>query len=371
MLSTTMRLLTLLGFLIVSCHSFLAPPPRVAEQQQQRQQQRTLTSSLSAEEREEQDDDEVTTVQIEATLDDEKVTKLFAWVSRAFAGDGRYNDLMLALAAVFGNLPALEPMVQEAMELLPEDAENTVCGASYSLEAREEASLGAMGAAQWTGAWKTRPHAIMDISHFESVEDWIKTLPRGCRRTIQNKALVQNFTIASKPIVPSQAAPHSSLAHFRCVMEHEVRLLAYSPQGFFDALSVGVSRYIGTTRMVGEIQEYRDAESGKVLGFAHEVRKGNVIRGQWFYGTDEASQRYVWFRSVYEVVKRAIATDGIDIVDLGPSGSDAFSELKAKYGFVSVDEWTEVADYTGAFWYDDVKTQLESDELSRMRLYEY
>lgn len=351
-----MRLLTLIGFLTVSCHSFLAPRVLV--------QQRALTS-LAAE----QEEDEVT-VQIDASLDDEKVTKLFAWVSRAFAGDGRYNDLMLALAAVFGKLPALEPMVEEAMELLPED-EDTVCGASYSLGAREEASLGAMGAAQWTGAWKTRPHAIMDISNFESVDDWIKTLPRGCKRTIKNKALAQNFTITSKPIVPSEPAPHSSLAHFRCVIEHEVRLLAYSPQGFFDALSVGVSRYIGTTRMIGEIQEFRDAESNKVLGFAHEVRKGNVIRGQWFYGTDEASQRYVWFRSVYEVVKRAIATDGIDVVDLGPSGSDAFSELKAKYGFASVDEWTEVADYSGAFWYDDVKTQLESDELSRMRLYEY
>ena len=39
------------------------------------------------------------------------------------------------------------------------------------------------------------------------------------------------------------------------------------------------------------------------------------------------------------------------MVDLGPSGSDAFSELKARYGFVSVDDWPAAADYTGPFVY--------------------
>merc|ERR1719401_395857 len=170
------------------------------------------------------------------------------------------------------------------------------------------------------GAWKTRPHSLLDISDFSSVDDWIKTLPRGCKRTIQKKALKENFIVTTRPIIPDQPAPHSSLAHFRCVIEHQVRLLPDSPEGFFDGLSIGISRYIGTTQMVGEIQEYRDADTGKVLAFAHEVRKGNVIRGQWFYGTDEASNRYVWFHSVYELVRRAIDMEGIKIVDLGPSG---------------------------------------------------
>ena len=39
------------------------------------------------------------------------------------------------------------------------------------------------------------------------------------------------------------------------------------------------------------------------------------------------------------------------MVDLGPSGSDSFSQLKSRYGFVSVDDWTKVADYTGPFYY--------------------
>ena len=39
-------------------------------------------------------------------LTDERIKSLFAWISRAFAGDDDYNNLMLAMAAIFGmNLP--------------------------------------------------------------------------------------------------------------------------------------------------------------------------------------------------------------------------------------------------------------------------
>ena len=137
-----------------------------------------------------------------------------------------------------------------------------------------------------------------------------------------------------------------------CVVAHEVRLLSYGVEGFFDALAEAVSRYVGTTRMTGEIREYRSAE-GKVIAIAHEVRKGKTIRGQWFYADDEAAKNYVWFHSVYDLVRRSIDADGVNVVDLGPSGSDAFSELKARYGFRSVDDWPAVADYSGDFWYID------------------
>jgi hypothetical protein len=72
-----------------------------------------------------------------------------------------------------------------------------------------------------------------------------------------------------------QPAPHSSLAHFRCVVAHEVRLLSnmYGEEAFFDALAEAVSRYIGTTRMTGDIREYRHATSNKVIAIAHEVHK--------------------------------------------------------------------------------------------------
>ena len=293
------------------------------------------------------------TVELEVGLDDEKVKTLFAWISRAFDGDERYNNLMLAIAAVFGNLPDDSKPVEmsrEALKLFPAD-EEALTGEPFSLYERESASLGAMGAAQWTGQWKTRPHALLSLHNLTTVEDWEKTLPRGCRRTLKRSLQEnQNFTVTARPIRNDQPAPHSSLAHFRCVFEHEVRLLTYSADSFFDALAHAVSRYMGTTRMAGVIREYRCTETGRVLAFAHEVQKGQTVRGQWFYATDEASKRYIWFHSVRSLVERAIASDVVETVDLGPSGSDDFSQLKARYGFVSVDDWPAVADYRGPFW---------------------
>ena len=217
-------------------------------------------------------------------------------------------------------------------------------------------SLGAMGAGQWTGRWRTRPHALLDVRGYGDVDEWAKSLPRGARRTLA-KSLAQNFTVTSKVIDGDAPAPHSSLAHFRCVVEHEARLLAKSPDAFFEALQVAISRYMGTTQQAGVIREYRDAETGRVLAFAHEVQKGRCMRGQWFYGTDAASKRYVWFHSVHELVRRAIESDGVDHADLGPSGSDSFTELKERYGFESVEDWHLVADYSGGFRHGDVESE--------------
>jgi hypothetical protein len=303
-----------------------------------------------------------TVVQIDTFLAEDKVTSLFAWISRAFEGDARYGNVMLAVVAIFGNMkPDSTPvqLVQEARRYLPPE-EKTV-GDSFSLAEREQASLGAMGAAQWTGRWKTRPHALLNVRNLTHVDEWVQTLPRGCRRTIA-RALAQNFTVTAKPILPDQPAPHSTLAHFRCVVEHEVRLLTAGGDdayGFLEALSEAVGRYVGTTRMTGEIREYRNATTGRVIAIAHEVGKGKTIRGQWFYATDVASKNYVWFHSVYDLVRRAIDDERADVVDLGPSGTDAFSELKERYGFESVDDWPAVANYQGDFWFGkDVEDQI-------------
>jgi len=243
-------------------------------------------------------------------------------------------------------------LLEKALEQVP--GEEELVGDPIPIDDREYYSLGAMGAGQWTGQFMTRPHALLELKNITSVDDWVKSLPRGCRRTIK-KALAQNFTVAALPILDSKPAPHSSLAHFRCVVAHEVRLISSKsgdPNAFFDALGEAISRYMGTTRMAGEIREYRNID-GKIIGLAHEVRKGRVIRGQWFYVDDEAAKQYVWFHSVYDLVRRSIEEEDVDVVDLGPSGSDAFSELKARYGFRSVTDWPAVADYRGDFWYID------------------
>lgn len=327
-------------------------------------------------------------IYLEPELTDERVTTLFAWVCQSFQGDSRYGNLMLAMVAVFGlNVPETsEPklLAQLALDKLRQDddddddlnIEDTLHGAPISLGQREQSSLGAMGAGQWMGQYRTRPHALLNLQQhvhkngtmgeLTDAADWVATLSRGCRRSIARSrvARADEFVLATRAIEGGRPAPHSSLAHFRCVVEHEVRVI-YAKQkyeeygeyqdvnGFFNALAEAVSRYVQTTRMAGSIQEYRNQKTGKVIAFAHEVRKGKTIRGQWFYATDEASKNYVWFHSVYDLVDRAVRAKNVDVVDLGPSGTDGFSDLKAKYGFVSVEDWPAVADYFGPFWYDE------------------
>jgi len=136
-----------------------------------------------------------------------------------------------------------------------------------------------MGAAQWLGQWRTRPHALLDLRPFKEAaakaqnasttttattqeaetiqlndndavqgsaasaannnakaaakaskkqaaaasvaaptdpfEAWRRSLPRGAKRTLA-KADAQDFSVQARPIRGGQPAPHSSLAHFRC-----------------------------------------------------------------------------------------------------------------------------------------------------------
>ena len=58
--------------------------------------------------------------------------------------------------------------------------------------------------------------------------------------------------------------------------------------------------------------------------------------------------------AAFRYALRAYAeTEGVDMVDLGPSGTDAFSALKERFGFASVSDWHAVADYRGPFVYED------------------
>ena len=292
---------------------------------------------------------------VSAVLDDERVEKLFAWICRAFDGDARYNNLMMAFAAIFGEHDddsAYTKLVNDALNAQP--PADALIGDAVSLRDREQGSLGAMGAGQWTGQWRTRPHSLLDVRELGSVDEWVKSLPRGARRTLAKanaNADAGKITVQTLAIRGDEVAPHATLAHFKCLVAHEVRLLSDGPNGFFDAISQAIGRYTNCVSQAGEIREYRDAE-GRVIAFAQEATKGKVIRGQWYYATDEAASLYVWFHSVQELVKRAIADEGIDYADLGPSGTDAFSQLKEKYGFDSVDDWHTVADYRGPFRYE-------------------
>ncbi len=334
---------------------------------------------------------ETLAVTINTTLTDDKIKNLFAWIKCAFDFDETdkndvyayyYNNMELAIAASFGdNLPndslpmKLLEMALKKEDLLLDEWEEACVGDVIGRRDREQASMGAMGAAQWSGRWMTRPHSLLVVQNYTTVDDWIKPLKRKRRETLKRATREsQNFTITTKPIKGGHPAPHSSYAHFRCVVEHEVRLLSKmygaSPNAFINALAEAISRYISTTRMAGVIQEYRDATSGKVIGFAHEVSKGRTARGQWFYCDDYASKRYVWFHSVLDLVRRSIEDERIDVVDLGPSGSDAFTDLKEQYGFESVVDWPAVADYSGDFCYEEDQNESEMGDDNMIRMIE-
>ncbi|KAL7445790.1 hypothetical protein ACHAXM_011361 [Skeletonema potamos] len=338
-------------------------------------------------------------VTINTTLTDEKIKNLFAWIKCAFDYDEEdkgdvyayyYNNMELAIAAVFGDNLTTDSLPKKLLEMalkkegllgqhqqqgaiiMDEEWEEACVGDIIGRRDREQASLGAMGAAQWSGRWMTRPHSLLVVENYTTVDDWIKPLRRKRRETLKRAGReAQTFTITTKPIRGGHPAPHSSYAHFRCVVQHEVRLLSKmygaSTNAFVNALAEAISRYIGTTRMAGVIQEYRDVSTNKVIGFAHEVSKGRTTRGQWFYCDDDAATRYVWFHSVLDLVRRAIEDDRIDVVDLGPSGSDAFTELKAQYGFEAVVDWPAVADYSGDFLYEEDQNEDEfGDDMIRM-----
>ena len=306
--------------------------------------------------------DKVESADYSSILSERRLAEVFAWISRSFAGDDRFDDLGEAFPLIFGDLwdeevddPQSRLLLSEAMAQLPA-SEDMACGPPVALPQRVKSSLGAMGAAQWTGQFRTRPHSLLDVQQLEDVDQWVNSLSRGARRTLAKATAAPGveFTVAVMPIRGNEPAPHSSLAHFRVVVEHEVRLLAESSDEVLSALATACSRYMWTTRQAGVIREYRGTD-GRVIAFSHEMRKGRVVRGQWFYADHTAAQRYVWFHAVHDMVRRAIEDPMIDHVDLGPSGSDSFSELKRRYGFVTVDDWARVVDYSGPFGFGDVE----------------
>jgi ABC-type multidrug transport system permease subunit len=82
-------------------------------------------------------------VTVNTQLDDEKISSLFAWISLAFRGETEYNNLMLAIVAIFGNLPPSSlpvQMMENARKQLP--GEEELVGDKFSIEEREYNSLG-------------------------------------------------------------------------------------------------------------------------------------------------------------------------------------------------------------------------------------
>ena len=295
----------------------------------------------------------------------DQIKSLFAWINRAIVGDERYHDLDIGLSTVFGGPSPQNVQLQYALALLPDDEEQPV-GPILSLQDRQLNSLGPLGAGQWTKQYDEKyPHSLLNVRDIDHVLAWQKSLKRTCRQSLR-RAVGMNYTVVAKPITGDEPAPHSSLAVFRCIVEHELRLSLkgkldedggderVDPSVFFGAICEAVERYVISTKMAGTIYEYRSDPAGPIAIIAHEVRKGRVLRGQWCYMTDEAAKHYGWFRAVHDLVDRAVQEKDIDVVDLGPNGVDgkldAHVKLKQRYGFQLVEDWPAIADYRGSFW---------------------
>ena len=182
----------------------------------------------------------------------------------------------------------------------------------------------------------------------------------------------QSFTVTARPIRGRRTAPHLSYTHFCCVVQHEVRLLSnmYGPSAnaFVNALAEAIRRYMGTTRMAGSVWEYWDSGTGRVIALTHEVVKGKMLQGRWFYYDNNVATRYMWFHSVRDLVCRGIKDDRINVVDLGPSRSDTFTKLKMKYRLESIVDWPTAAVYSSDFIYEEHQNEGETmgDEMIRM-----
>uniref|UniRef100_A0A7S3AC49 Uncharacterized protein n=1 Tax=Haptolina ericina TaxID=156174 RepID=A0A7S3AC49_9EUKA len=106
-----------------------------------------------------------------------------------------------------------------------------------------------MGAAQSTGRSHTCRHVLLDVRHFESVDAWVRSLPRSARRNLARATGDDaGFTVRARAVRGGAPAPHSSLVRFRLVVEHAVRVLAERPDELLGAFSAAINRYGGTTK---------------------------------------------------------------------------------------------------------------------------
>jgi len=379
--------------------------------------------------------------------------------------DAMYEDLAnLALPAIFGVTKSQSTVTNdedfEQWQTLLQRLKSKACQrypshvlllSSYDdalriaspapLQEQERNAMGPLGAGQWLGQYPEKfAHSILklqvDSDHFVTDQEWIQSLPRTCRQTI-GKVMTelvecQNNNSGNhnnddntdsggcyelRAIQPNVPAPQSTYHHFRCVIQHQVRLAEQqaavatdddstttsmdddddedSPRQrqdeqddygncFFNSILEGVERFVMSLEQCGSILEYRSCNQ-QVIAFCHLIAKGQTIRGQWFYASDEASRMRLLFHAIWYMVHKATeinhqqatatatasekavhgdasgnnstpprATATVTAVDLGPNGIDgrymAHAKLKQKYGFELYEDWPKVADYRGSFW---------------------
>jgi hypothetical protein len=110
------------------------------------------------------------------------------------------------------------------------------------------------------------------------------------------------------------------------------------------------------------LDEYRRADDGTLVGLAHTVVWGNVLRGAWFY---QRGRHNLWFHAIRTAVERALLLPEVEWIDLGPSTSEQLAAAKARLGFEDVADWRAHCRYDGAFDHPGALARLSQASFKR------
>mmetsp|Transcript_32593 Transcript_32593/g.45487 ORF Transcript_32593/g.45487 Transcript_32593/m.45487 type:complete len:251 (+) Transcript_32593:232-984(+) len=193
---------------------------------------------------------------------------------------------------------------------------------------------------------RRKKHAILDLSRFESVDQFVASLPRSPRRTL-TKARTLDCALRLQVVYPWDIGHE----HLTVAIDHELRAMPSQTV----ACVAGLFRTLVACLMLGEVVEYRENTNGRLVAWAMTVCKGNTVRGQWFYQRTEWSKKMIWFHSIIQAIEHVISErkSGSQLrwVDVGPSTSSQVEVVKQKLGFLVTEEWQNdgFCDYSGEY----------------------
>jgi len=213
-----------------------------------------------------------------------------------------------------------------------------VCYVRASRERREKLGVFSMGLGNKRR--KTMRHAILNVSAFKNVGDYISGLTaRGASRTFQK---VDESFSSNNITVTTSSYEDIGWEHFLTIFSHEAKVYSL-PR----ACLASLMRILSISITAGTVDNYRI--NGRLVAFECTIIKGNTLRAMWFYQRKEVSKYMIWFHSVRTAVVRAIATPGVEFVDLGPSYNAEVAKSKERFNFINTLDWKEMCDYSGPF----------------------
>jgi len=181
---------------------------------------------------------------------------------------------------------------------------------------------------------KPKPHCVLDLDQFETLEAYLQSLERNARRSLSVQ-LVKSFKeheIRVFSIKPDQVRFYK---HWPVIFSHQRRCNNWLPVALF----LSIMRYQIFYCMVGDIEEYYIGS--QLVALNQSVIKGPTIRAMWFYQLP--CKAGIWMFCLRLSVLRgfALRNDGIRFIDVGPSLQASLEKGKARYGCIPTKDWKE------------------------------